>query len=252
MSGRWLGVIMLLAAGAWGEVWPPAYVGMTPAPAGSVGVGYECGPLYTLVDSAPPMVFQLDPRSGSVLGSFALPIPLGVQGITYAVDGNHDLFVSNRLNSHIYRLTAAGSLLSSFYFPYGPPYSIGFTTAGFENHGTGTGLFVACRNNNRIYRISTTGSLISSFAGPASAVVGYDEWFAVDDNTPTLFWDYFGTWQAIASLPALPTAAATGVDYVMDSFVNTYVLGRDGRLYRFSGVTGITSTSFGRVRTLFR
>jgi len=251
MNVRCLFAVMLVAAGAWGEAWPPSFAGMAPAPAGSVGVGYENGPLYTLVDRVPPLVFRLDERSGSVLSSFTLPLPLGVRGITYADDANQNIYVSNSLNSYIYRLTSTGSLLSSFYFPYGPPYSIGFT-AGFEGHGSGVGLFVACRDSNRIYRITTGGSLVASFAGPAASVTGYDEWFCVDDNSPNLYWDYFGNWQEIAPLPTLPYAVATGIDYIMDSGVTTYVLGRDGCLYRYTGSTAVAPMSLGRVKTLFR
>ncbi len=246
-----VGFLCLAAAAAWG-IWPPALVGSFPAPPGSTDVGYEYMRLYAMTDGTPPRAFQLNYYNGSVLGSFDLAMPTGGRGITYDFSFT-GFWVSNRLNNYIYRLATTGSALSSFYFSYATPYDIGYVSSSFFYHGTGTGLFVACPSNNRVYRITTLGSFVSSFAGPAAAVIAYDEWLAAENNSNYLYWDYYaGNWQVLATLPAPILGIGNGVQWPTRQWVDNYVLCSNNYIYRFSGYTDVAPASLGKVKALFR
>jgi len=169
-------------------------------------VAFEHGPLYALVDGTPPTVYSLNPYNGSITGSFTVPIPSGARGITYEAHAANWIWVSNRINRHVYRLTTAGSLASSFICPVGKPYALGYATH-LPRHGAG--LFAACREENQIVRFNvTTGSVLSSFEGPSTAIVTFDDFFAGDRFSNSLFWDYYGTWQVMDNLPARPLATS--------------------------------------------
>jgi hypothetical protein len=242
--------VLVSAAGVGADSWPPSRVASFPAPPGAVDVAFEHGPLYALVDGTPPMLFTMDRYNGSITGSFNLQVPAGARGVTYDAYGPEQLWVSNRRNRHIYRLTVTGFLMASFECPEGVPFGLGYS---YYNPQHGQGLFATCRNENCIVNVNaTTGSLIGTFAGPASAPLEYDDWFCVDRASDYLYWDYNGEWQILDTLPARPWSVATNVLWPIDQWVQVYVLCHDGYIYRYEGYTAVAPASLGRVKALFR
>ena len=248
---RVMAVAAALAATAYAQVWPPRLVSSFPAPPGAIDVAFEHGPLYALAGGATPTVFTLNYWNGSITGSFNVPIPNGARGITTTGYDPTYMWVSNRLNGSLYRLTTTGSLLGSFRCPGGTPFGLGGFLYGYEpDDGY---LTVSCRDENHILRVNhTTGSLVSSFAGPATAVIGYDEWLAVDRYTSYLYWNHYGSWQVLDTLPARPWGVGTTVMWTTGHGVRAYVLCHDGYIYHYSGYTAVAPASLGRVKALFR
>ena len=115
-------VIAALAAGAAAQSWPPSLVASFPAPPGAWDVAYEYRWLYVLTDGTPPRVYQLT-TTGSTNASFPVPVPAGARGIACNGFQPDRMFISNRLNGYIYKLTMEGSLLSSFLHPTATVYS---------------------------------------------------------------------------------------------------------------------------------
>lgn len=243
-------VAMALAAAAGADIWPPRLIGSFAAPPDAIDVAYEWGPLYVLVGGATPTVYELT-TGGSVRSSFTVPVGNGARGITYDCYTNDWMWVSNRLNGYIYRLTTTGSLLASFPCPTGAPYGLGYT---LYNPRHGRGLFAACRDENLVARLDpTTGSLQATFAGPATAAVAFDDFFAADRYSTDIYWDYYGSWQVLGQLPARPYGVTARVDWpTYDQWVKMYVLCQNGYVYRYEGVTAVAPASLGRVKALFR
>jgi hypothetical protein len=244
-------VVAALSVAAGAQVWPPQLVGSFPAPPGAIDVAYEEGPLYALTGGAAPMVFTLNYWNGSITGSFSIPLPNGSRGIATTGYSPTHVWVSNRLNGYLYRLTTTGSLLSSFGCPGGTPYGLGgYRFAYLPDEGY---LMVSCRDENHVLRVNhTTGSLVSSFSGPATAVIGYDEWLAVDRYTSYLYWNYYGSWQVLDTLPAQPRGVATIVRWTTGHAVRAYVLCYNDYIYRYDGYIAVAPASLGRVKALFR
>ena len=246
---------LALAAGAGAESWPPSLVASFPAPPGAIALACEYEPLYALVGGAEPTVFTLNHWNGSITGSFAIAVPNGARGIAPTGYGPENIWVSNRLNGYLYRLNKGGSLLSSFGCPGGTPYGLGGSLYGFgPNPGY---LMVSCRDENHVLRVNaTTGSLTSSFTGPATAVIGYDDWMAVDRNSDSLYWNYYGSWEILDTLPARPWGVATSVEGTTDGAiaVSSYVLCHNGYIYLYEGTKSdaVAPASLGRVKALFR
>ena len=238
-----------LAAAAGAQVWPPRLVGSFPAPPGAVDVAYEHRALFVLVNAASPTVCELT-TSGSFLGSFSVPVPGGARGITYDGYSWSSVFISNRINGYIYKLTTAGSLTGSFPCPAGAPYGLGYSDF---NPRHGWGLFAACRDAGCIARLdATTGSLWSTFAGPAAAVVAYDDFFAAVRSSDDVHWDYNGPWQVFDSMPANVAGLAAGVDWPTDQWISLFVLCRNDYIYHYEGYTAVAPASLGRVKALYR
>jgi hypothetical protein len=242
-------VYLALAAAA-AFAWPPAIVGSFAAPVGILDVGYEGGYVYALLDGAPPRVYELNANSGSIYRSFTIGVPTGARGLTVGNFGPTSyLAVSNSANRYIYYVTTAGSLQSSFYCPVGAPYGLG---GGFFLEPDYGYLCVACRDQNRVLNLNrANGSLVSSFAGPASAVICYDGWLAADANTNYLYWNYYGSWQTLATMPARPTGLDTSIQWPTRQLINAYVACANGYVYHFNGYTAIEPASLGRVRATF-
>lgn len=244
-----------LAATATAQTWPPEVIGSFPVPSDVIDLTWEYGQLYALVYRTVPMVLILDPTTGSEIASFFIEVPNGARGIGTTDYIPDNIWVSNRLNGFVYNLTLAGSALSSFRCPGAVPYGLGGQRYGF---GPDRGyLMVSCRDENQIMRINlSTGTLSSSFAGPATAVIDYDEWLAVDRYTNYLYWNYNGSWEVLDTLPALPRGVATVVSGTTDQAMGlaSLVLCRDGYVYRYSGGLGgpVAPTSLGRVKALYR
>ncbi|MEE8639032.1 MAG: hypothetical protein V3T41_01350 [bacterium] len=242
-----LAAALTVAAGA--QVWPPRLIGSFPAPPGAWDVAYEYRWLYVLTDGTPPRVYQLT-TTGSTNASFPVPVPAGARGIACNGFSPDRMFISNRLNGYIYKLTMEGSLLSSFLCPVGSPYGLGFSEY-YSPHGIG--LFASCRDRNLILRLNdTTGSLLSSFAGPSTAVVGFDDFFAGVRNSNYVYWDYYGRWQVFDTMPARPYGVGTRVEWPIDQTVYLYVLCGNAYIYQYFGWTAVAPASLGRVKALFR
>lgn len=244
-----------LAVAAGGDYWPPKRVASFPAPPGAIALACDYEPLYALVGGAAPAVFTLNTWNGSITGSFALSVPNGARGI--ATPGGYpiEMWVSNRLNAFLYRLNTNGSLLGSFRCPGGTPYGLGGSLYGV---GPDRGyLTVSCREEDHVLRVNyTTGSLVSSFVGPASAIIGYDDWMAVDRNNDFLYWNFSGSWEILDTLPSRPWAVTTSVQGTTFGAisVSSYVLCHNGYIYLYNGLRNdaVTPASLGCVKALFR
>jgi len=242
-------LVVTLAGIAGAQAWPPQLVGSFPAPPRAVDVAYEHRALFVLVNAASPTVCELT-TSGSFLGSFSVAVPGGARGITYDGYSWSTVYISNRINGYIYKFTTSGSLTGSFPCPAGAPYGLGFTDI-YSPHGRG--LFAACRDAGCIARLdATTGSLLSTFAGPAAAVVAYDDFFAAVRSSDDVHWDYNGPWQVFDTMPANVAGLAAGVDWPTDQWVKLFVLCRNDYIYRYEGYTAVAPASLGRVKALFR
>jgi hypothetical protein len=247
--------VLAVSAVARADDWPPRLVGSFAAPPGAIALACEYQPLYALVGGATPTVFTLITWNGSITGSFNVPVPNGARGIATTGGYPTEMWVSNRLNGFLYRLDTTGSLVGSFACPGGTPYGLGgYLYGGGPDRGY---LTVSCRDENDVLRVNlTTGSLASSFPGPATAVIGYDEGLAVDRYKYDLYWNYYGDWEVLDTLPARPwgvTTAVAGTTYGAGS-VTAYVLCRNGYIYRYHGIKddAVAPASLGRVKALFR
>lgn len=257
--GMLIGAVAAALAGAVrADDWPPRLVGSFPAPPDAIALACEYEPLYALVGGTHPTVFILDRSSGAPIGNFYVTVPDGARGIAATGSSPTSMWISNSVDGFLYRLTTTGSLLGSFRCPGGTPYGLGgYKYGGGPDAGY---VSVSCRNENEILRINaTTGSLASSFPGPATAVIGYDEMFAVDRYSDCLFWKpqvRFGYWEVLDTLPALPWSVTTTVYGTTDGAASVicYVLCGDGHIYRFEGVKGdaVAPASLGRVKALYR
>ncbi len=242
--------IVSLSAGLNAQSWPPSLVASFPAPPGARDVAFEGrGTLFVLAPGTPARVYTLA-TNGSVVGSFTVAVPGGARGIAFDGYSFSRFWISDRLNGYIYAFTTAGSLTSSFLCPVGKPYGLGFSV---YNPVRGNGLFASCRDENLIVRLNqTTGSLLSSFTGPASAVIGYDDWLCVDRDSNYLYWDYYREWQVLDTLPARPWGVGTGVLWPTDQWVRGFVLCRDGYIYFYMGYSAVAPASLGCIRALYR
>jgi hypothetical protein len=243
-----------LAVAAGGDYWPPKLVASFPAPPEAIALACEYQPLYALIAGTAPTVFTLNTWNGSITGSFAIAVPNGARGIATTGFGPPNLWVSNRLNSYLYYLTTGGSLLGSFRCPEGTPFGLGgYWYGGGPDKGY---LTVSCRNENQILRVNpTTGSLASSFSGPATAVIGYDEGFAVDRYSDCLYWKRGGFWEVLDTLPAGPRGVTVAAHISTDAApgaLDAYVICRDDYIYHYYGWTAVAPASLGRVKALFR
>ena len=245
-----LATTALALATAAGADWPPKLVASFPAPPGARDMAFEGrGTLFVLAPGTPARVYTLA-TNGSIVGSFTVALPGGARGLAFDAYSFNRFWISNRLNGHIYGLTMAGSVTGSFRCPVGKPYGLGFSA---YNPTHGNGLFASCRDENVIVRLNqTTGSLLSSFAGPASAVIGYDDWLCVDRDSNYLYWDFNREWRVLDTLPARPYGVATGVLWPTDQDVRAFVLGQYGYIYRYAGLNAVAPASLGRVKALYR
>ncbi len=245
-----LATTALALATAAGADWPPKLVASFPAPPGARDMAFEGrGTLFVLAPGTPARVYTLA-TNGSIVGSFTVALPGGARGLAFDAYSFNRFWISNRLNGHIYGLTMAGSVTGSFRCPVGKPYGLGFSA---YNPTHGNGLFASCRDENVIVRLNqTTGSLLSSFAGPASAVIGYDDWLCVDRDSNYLYWDFNREWRVLDTLPARPYGVATGVLWPTDQDVRAFVLCQNGYIYRYAGLNAVAPASLGRVKALYR
>jgi len=250
-----IGTVVATVVLAWISIagvhaWPPRLVGSFAAPAGARDVAFEgYGTIYVLAPGPPVRVYK-SATNGSIVGSFTVAVPSGARGLAIDAYSFNRFWISNRLNGYIYALTTTGSVTGSFRCPGGMPYGLGFSTS---NPTHGNGLFASCRDANVIVRMNpTTGSLLSSFAGPASAVIGYDDWLGVDRDSSYLYWDFNSSWRVLDTLPALPYGVASGVLWPTDQELRAFVLCRDGYVYRYLGLNAVAPASLGRVKALFR
>lgn len=145
--------------------------------------------LYTVDDSTPPYIYHVY-FDGSIMGSFPAPGGPGAWGL--AEDYSY-LWVSNNLTSWIYKITTAGSLVSSFLCPLAGPADIDMA---FDYNPFGGWLIVAVPAQNVIAEINqNTGSLIETFPAPGLhatacgslvATTGYP-FYVTDDYTHKVY-----------------------------------------------------------------
>ncbi len=249
---------LTFAAAASVQAWPPALVASFPAPPGTWDVAFEGTDwgLYALADGTPPKVYKLHYTTGSIISSFSAPIPNGARGISYNTYPNDRMWISNRLNGYIYVLTTTGSLISSFPSPLGTPYGLGYAFEDFVHGYYRRVFYVSARDENAIGILGfSSGSLITSFAGPATAVVAFDDFFAGDLYTNDVYWDYYGSWQVFDTLPARPYGIGADAAWCMGGdlqWVDLFVVCANGYIYHYYGTSAVAPASLGRLKALYR
>ncbi|UCH77511.1 MAG: hypothetical protein JSU81_07160, partial [Candidatus Coatesbacteria bacterium] len=125
----------------------------------SWGFDYRC---YVLTDGSPPRIWGL--RGAGFEKVCDLPLNRGAWGFEY-YPPPEEFWVTHYDNSHIYRLSTTGSLLSSFRCPKDHPADIAMGVFSKIND-----VAVAIPDENLILYMTTTGSVVSSEPGPGSRV----------------------------------------------------------------------------------
>jgi hypothetical protein len=212
---------------------------------GSQPRGYAFAGLYAgwvVDDGGAARVYQIYWTTGSVSASFPAPGGRGAWGLCSA--SGPDLYLSNNRTSYIYRVTTAGSVVSSFRCPLAGPADMTLVYPGLY-------LYVAVPTRNVIAVVNPgTGSLVSSFAGPgsrATACAGYSGSYVGDDATHTV---YHGGKPLVTGI-----ASPLGLEEVSTWLDATYLYVVDDatdRMYMYESGMPVEPASLGRVKALFR
>lgn len=141
-------------------------------------------------------IYRLN-RDGSVVASFAAPsygydVTFDGGNLWYSTAGNHYW-------NYVYKLTTAGSVLSSFQAPHGR----GYLNKGLDWGGSYLWLAQASEVDGLVYQMTTAGSVVYSVSMPGRQLTGVawdgkHVWFA-DGGTA---WVYQMTWSGIGVAPA--------------------------------------------------
>ncbi len=241
VSGVFSVIIPYVAAGGW------YVVSSCPAPCaeprGLTGLGD-----YLVGDGPIPQVFVINPKTGSVASSFPAPGGPGAWGIT-AVPHEDTLYLSNNLNSWIYKITTMGSVLSSFLCPLPGPAGI--------DYGWPPRLEVTIPSMNVVAALDLEeGYLISAFRGPGlkpTSCFG-DNWALVGDA---------GTHAVYVRIYRDPFI--TGIETPSGLIQYNYIKGRDTYptkglfvvdaatkyIYNYEDDAPVAPASLGRIKALF-
>jgi len=229
-----LGSFLGLAYGALGTGW--AIVGSYPAPAANPrGVAHDAPyGASILCDGSPPRIYNMLRPSEYI----KLAVPSGAWGLRSW--GSDAILVSNYNNSHIYKLTTTGSVISSFRCPKDHPADLSQWT-----------LHVAIPDENLAIKITTTGSILSSFRGPGTRLTAIDASDILGDpETHKVYFLGYGTRSLGAPVGACSFRLTDGPPYVWPLVVDSAT----NYIYEFEwcGYEALGPASFGRVKALFK
>ena len=167
-----------------------------------------------------------------------LAVPSGAWGLRSW--GSDAILVSNYNNSHIYKLTTTGSVISSFRCPKDHPADLSQWT-----------LHVAIPDENLAIKITTTGSILSSFRGPGTRLTAIDASDILGDpETHKVYFLGYGTRSLGAPVGACSFRLTDGPPYVWPLVVDSAT----NYIYEFEwcGYEALGPASFGRVKALFK
>jgi hypothetical protein len=223
------------AATRWKMAWS------RPGPAPNVrGCSYTA---FVLTDGTPPRVWPvLETGYGTPV---PLNVPRGAWGLEWYVDSGG--WVSNYNNSYIYRLTATGSVVSSFRCPRPHPAGMAVRTVPYGD------IAVALPLENLILFLTDTGSIVRSERGPGTSItaISYNSRRSClgDAGTHKVF-----TWDGTFDVPAvggLAPEASMSEPYKVILLTDTAT--NAVQLWVYSGPRPfVAPNSFGRVKALFQ
>jgi len=196
---------------------------------------------YVLTDGSPPRIWGFHVSEPHFRNPILIPVPTGTWGIEFYPPLD-EFWVTHFKNSYIYRLSTAGSLLSSFRCPKDHPADIAMGVFSKINE-----VAVAIPDENLILYMTTTGSVVSSETGPGSRVTATA--LAVgDEGTHTVYtWD--GDFR-VSAPGGVVSAAHQG-----NRYYNVWVTDMASNTFQFWGhdpEPAIDPASLGRVKALFR
>jgi len=155
-------------------------------------------------------------------------------------------WVSNYDNSYIYRLTTAGSIVSSFRCPRAHPAEIAVRALPYGD------IAVAFPDNNLILFLTFTGSIVRSEPGPGTRVtaISFTGGRCIGDAGTNKIYTWDGTFdvQAVAGIATIyPMSGYYDSVFVTDSSNNTL------QYWIYSGARPLVAPgSLGRVKALFQ
>lgn len=237
--------ILVIAGAALGSGWQIISSWPTPGPnIQGLAVGYSPYNMAVLQDGNPPRVINLITPTQY----FDIQVPAGVWGITG--EGPNALWVSNYNNGYLYRLTTAGSLISSFHCTPGAPADLS-RSASYPG-----AVWAAVPSANACYEFTSSGSVVRSFAGPGSALTAIE---IMDPANDAIFGDPQTHRVYVVDYGTIPFGNPAAVDagrtaghppwdpvYVVDGSSN-FIMS-----YRYNGQPAVVPLSFGRVKAVYR
>jgi hypothetical protein len=203
---------------------------------------------YLVGDGPTPHVYYMSFKSGSVYSSFPAPGGPGAWGITEG-PGENALYLSNHDTAWIYKITTAGSVLSSYLCPIPGPGGISW--------GASKQLEVTIPDLNVVAVLDfKEGYLLSAFRGPGSrltACLGQHGEYLGDAGTHTVYNRRGSSWGPIITGLEAPVGLSAYA-YITDTnpWNGIYVVDAATKyVYRCEDNAAVTPASLGRVKALF-
>ena len=199
-------------------------------------------PFHVLTDGNPPRVWPI------LTTGYGTPVPLNVPVGAWGLEWDESVggWVSNYNNSYIYRVTATGSVVSSFRCPRAHPAEIAVRAVPYGD------IAVALPQDNLILFLTDTGSIVRSERGPGTRVtaVSFTAGRCIGDaGTHKVYtWDGNFYVQGVAGVATdYPMSGTYKVILLSDTISNTV------QLWAYSGVQPfVAPASLGRVKALFQ
>ncbi len=201
---------------------------------------------YLVGDGPAPQIYLINPKTGSVGSSFPAPGGLGAWGIT-DIPNEDFLYLANNLTSWIYKITTAGSVLSSYICPL--PRPAGISWGGLNR------LEVTIPDMNVVAALDLEeGYLLSAFRGPGlkpTSCIGYNWAYVGDAGTHTVY-----SARKYPIITGLETPAGLdGYEYIRDNGASygLYIVDAATKyIYNYEDDAAVAPASLGRVKALFR
>ena len=204
---------------------------------------------YLVGDGPTPYIYEISFKTGSVDSSFPAPGGPGAWGIT-DIPNKVVLYLSNNRTSWIYKITTAGSVLSSYRCPLPGPAGISW---GGPNR-----LEVTIPDLNVVAALDLKeGYLISAFRGPGlrpTSCIGVDWEFIGDAGTHTIYGGGRSRWYPIVTGIEKP-AGLSAYEYIKDTdpWKGLYIVDAATKyIYNCEDNAPVTPASLGRVKALFQ
>jgi len=243
--------VVATAASAYG--WGP-FLSSFPCPAGSQfpnGLGYRDGRLYLATNTTnDPVVWQLQPKTGSVLASHPAPA-LSVMGCTAGIAGETvSYWVASSYTDYIYQVGyLSGSVVNSFPAPGPHPFGLAFrnqTTMYHTDYG-----------ERRLYVLNpATGSIYSTEPldfRPCDVAYDARGFLWIADGNDRLVWQCDTTGSTISSFSVAAYGLCSGIAYYNKAvWVGITVPLHSVLKFEVDPAYAVEPSSIGKVKALFR
>jgi hypothetical protein len=204
---------------------------------------------YLVGDGPTPFIYEISLKTGSVYSTFVAPGGPGAWGITEG-PGKDVLYFSNNRTSWIYKITTAGSVLSSYRCPLPGPAGISW--------GAPKQLEVTIPDLNVVAALDfKEGYLISAFRSPGlrpTACLGENGAFIGDAGTHTVYRSSRSRWYPIITGIEKPVGLSA-YEYIKDTdpWKGLYIVDAATKyIYNCEDNAPVTPASLGRVKALFK